>query len=729
MKKVLFTATVDSHILHFHIPYLKLFKDNGYEVHVATNGNEEIPYCDVKHVVSFERSPFKINNLKAIKQLKKIIDEEKFDIIHCHTPMGSVVTRIAAMKARKNGTRVIYTAHGFHFFREAPKKNWLIYYPIEKLLSRVTDDLILINSEDYNLAKKKFHAIRTHLVAGVGVAPNKFSFDFSEEEKQELRKSIGLKETDVVMIYPAELSKRKNQGMLIEVMKKLIKENESFKLLLPGLDSFNGKYQEMVKEYKLENNIKFLGYRQDIPKLFKISDVSVSSAVQEGLPVNLLEAMQVGMPIVATNCRGNRDLIEEGKNGYIVKINDIDAMTDRILKIYKEKDKRHYVDANKRIIKKYDLKSVLNKIEDIYKIKKEQIRVLHVLRVMEMGGAQALIMNLYRNIDREKVQFDFLVSDKDYFDEEILKLGGRIFYIPYLTKKGQLNYEHNIIKFLKEHNEYKIVHSHIDQVTGIIMQAARKANVPVRIAHSHNTKNTNGFIGKIYKNYLQNKINKNATNLFGCSEEACKWLFKERANEAKILNNGIDIEKFKYSIEKREKVRKELNISEGTMVVGHIGAFRKQKNHEGLINIYNEYLKTNSNSRLLLCGDGDLKTAIEKKVTNLGIENNVKFLGIRNDTDALYSAFDIFLFPSLYEGLSVALIEAQTSGVKILASDTIDKKTKLTDNIEFISLENKNWNKYFVPNENRCYNKNIDIYDIRKIANRYQEYMEELNAK
>lgn len=126
MKKVLFTATVDSHILHFHIPYLKLFKENGYEVHVATNGDEKIPYCDVKHKISFERSPIKLNNLKAIKQLKKVIDKEKFDIIHCHTPMGSVVTRLAAKKARKNGTRVIYTAHGFHFYKGAPLLNWAL---------------------------------------------------------------------------------------------------------------------------------------------------------------------------------------------------------------------------------------------------------------------------------------------------------------------------------------------------------------------------------------------------------------------------------------------------------------------------------------------------------------------------------------------------------------------------------------------------------------------------
>jgi len=157
MKKVLFTATVDSHIMQFHLPFLKLFKEKGYEVHVATSGNEKIPYCDVKHVVTFERNPIKINNLKAIKQLKKICEEEKFDIIHTHTPMGSVITRLAARESRKKyKTRVIYTAHGFHFFNGAPLLNWIIYYPVEKWCAKYTDTLILINHEDYNLAKEKF---------------------------------------------------------------------------------------------------------------------------------------------------------------------------------------------------------------------------------------------------------------------------------------------------------------------------------------------------------------------------------------------------------------------------------------------------------------------------------------------------------------------------------------------------------------------------------------------
>lgn len=362
MKKVLFTATVDSHILHFHIPYLKLFKDNGYEVHVATNGNEEIPYCDVKHVVSFERSPFKINNLKAIKQLKKIIDEEKFDIIHCHTPMGSVVTRIAAMKARKNGTRVIYTAHGFHFFKGAPILNWIIFYPVEKLLSYKTDCLITINEEDYNLAKKKFKTKYIELVNGVGVDESKFNFEMSEKEKIELRKSLGFKKDDFVIIQVGELNKNKNQIMTIKAIQKLKEENQEIKLLLVGKGKLKEWYAKKIKEYHLENNVFLLGYRNDIYKLLKISNCLISTSKREGLPVNLIEAMISNIPIIATNCRGNKDLIENGVNGYLISENaNLEEIKQKI-KIIKMNGLKVKNDT-----KKYEKKFIMGKMKDIYK--------------------------------------------------------------------------------------------------------------------------------------------------------------------------------------------------------------------------------------------------------------------------------------------------------------------------------------------------------------------------
>ena len=370
MNKVLFTATVDSHILQFHLPFLKLFKEKGYEVHVATNGDEKIPFCDVKHKVSFERSPFKINNLNAIKQLKKICDKEKFDIIHTHTPMGSVVTRIAALKSRKKfKTRVIYTAHGLHFFKGAPLKNWLIFYPVEKFLSRFTDTLILINQEDYDLCKRKFKKCRDiQYVPGVGIDEEKFNFEMTKKEKNDLRESLGLTEKDFVMIYPAELSKRKRQIWLINSIEKLLKEHKDIHLLLPGKDSLNGYCQKLVKELGLEDQIHFLGYRKDIPKLLKISNVSVSAANQEGLPVNIMEAMYVGLPIVASNCRGNRDLVKDGENGYLISLENVKRYSECIREIYNNKDiGDKFSKESKNKINMYLLEKILNLYKKIIK--------------------------------------------------------------------------------------------------------------------------------------------------------------------------------------------------------------------------------------------------------------------------------------------------------------------------------------------------------------------------
>ena len=368
MKKVLFSATVDSHILAFHLPFLKWFKEHGYEVHVATNGDAEIPYCDKKIKISFERSPFKLNNIKAIFQLKKVLSKEKYDIIHTHTPMGSVVTRLAAKKARRSGTRVIYTAHGFHFFKGASLLNWALFYPVEKYLSKYTDTLILINKEDYNLAKRKFKKCRDiEYVPGVGIDEEKFNVKMTKKEKTEFRKSLGLKDTDFVMIYPAELSNRKRQIWLINTVSLLLKENKDIHLLLPGKDSLNGKCQELVKELKLENQIHFLGFRNDIPRLLQISDLSVSSSRQEGLPVNIMEAMYVGLPIVASDCRGNRDLVKDRENGYIIPLDDSDMFVDRVEIIYGNKNLRSKLKkTNKNEIKHYMLKNILSKMKRIY---------------------------------------------------------------------------------------------------------------------------------------------------------------------------------------------------------------------------------------------------------------------------------------------------------------------------------------------------------------------------
>lgn len=368
-KKVLFTATVDSHILLFHLPYLKLFKEMGYEVHVATNSIEPIPYCDIKHKVSFERKPFKFKNIKAKKELEKILEKEHFNIIHTHTPVGSVITRLAAKKERKNGTRVIYTAHGFHFYKGSSFINWLLFYPIEKYLAKYTDTLITINDEDYSLAKKHFNKRCQDIiyVPGVGLDKEKYDIKMSCKEKELLRKELGIRKKDFVIIYPAELSKRKGQLWLIKVIKNILKEKKDIHLLLPGTDSLNNKCQLLVQKLHLEKQIHLLGYRSDINRLLKIADLAVSVSKQEGLPLNIMEAMYINIPILASNCRGNNDLVIHGKNGLLFEINDSKTFINYLLKL--KGNKKMYQELTKEninMLKPYMLDKIILKMNKIY---------------------------------------------------------------------------------------------------------------------------------------------------------------------------------------------------------------------------------------------------------------------------------------------------------------------------------------------------------------------------
>ena len=331
-KKVLFVATVDSHIELFHVPYLKMFHDKGWEVHVATDTDKKIPFCDKKICLPIKRSPFKfLSNFKAVRKLKKIAQEEGYNIVHCHTPMGSVVARLACKKAQRNGTRVIYTAHGFHFYTGAPMYFWLMFYPVEWYLAKFTDTLITINNKDFERAKAKFgkRCRDIQYVPGVGVDPKKFEKKMSAAAKSKLRKELGLSDEDKVLICVGRLDKNKNQGFLIKAMKELVAKDSRYQLLLVGPDELNGKYQRLAEKLGVSEHVKFLGFRKDIPELMQISDVAVSSSKREGLPVNLIEAGMAGLPIVATDCRGVRDVCEMVKGGVAVEFNIFGRYVER----------------------------------------------------------------------------------------------------------------------------------------------------------------------------------------------------------------------------------------------------------------------------------------------------------------------------------------------------------------------------------------------------------------
>jgi len=318
------------------------------------------------------------------------------------------------------------------------------------------------------------------------------------------------------------------------------------------------------------------------------------------------------------------------------------------------------------------------------------LRILHAVVNMNRGGAETLIMNLYRNMDRSLVQFDFLTCKEGIFDQEILSMGGKIYRIPYVTEIGHIAYVKELDHFFKQYSNYKIIHSHMDKMSGFILRAAEKANIPVRIAHSHSTKSEGGLAAKLYKWYAGKQIKSNATHLYACSKAAGKWLFTDRNKETLILKNGIEYEKFQYSSDVRKKVRKDLKLDSHSFVIGHIGRFSEPKNHLFLLEVFAGLIKLLPTATLLLIGEGDLRPKIEKKIKELHLEANVELLGIREDIHLLLQGIDLFVFPSLYEGLPVTLIEAQGAGLPCIISDTITKEVDMGMGlVQYLSLADK----------------------------------------
>lgn len=338
--KALFVATVRSHIGQFHMPLIKALKDSGWTVDAAFHDNSydkpglDLSIIDNTYEVPFKRNPYDFSNVKAYKTLKTIINNNTYDVIHCNTPVGSVVGRLAARKARKKGTSVFYTAHGFHFFSGAPFKNWLFFYPIEKMLSHYTDLLITINQYDYDLARKKHFSVKKIVkIDGVGVDFSKFHIA-SDDEKLSLRQEFGYDPDAFILLYAADLSHRKNQQMIFRALALVKEKIGKTILLLPGQPILENDYKTMCQELKISNMVRFLGYRRDINKLLAMCDCVVSSARQEGLPINLIEAAAMGKYIIATDVRGNSDVVKQSDYGRLVPLNDYEEMANAILEMY-----------------------------------------------------------------------------------------------------------------------------------------------------------------------------------------------------------------------------------------------------------------------------------------------------------------------------------------------------------------------------------------------------------
>ncbi|GKS10526.1 putative glycosyltransferase EpsF [Paenibacillus chitinolyticus] len=365
------------------------------------------------------------------------------------------------------------------------------------------------------------------------------------------------------------------------------------------------------------------------------------------------------------------------------------------------------------------------------------IRILHVVRIMNRGGAETLIMNLYRQIDRSQIQFDFAVSsDKpgDY-DNEIRELGGRIIIHPHPTTEGIIAFQKSFLNTLRSHGPYQAVHSHVYTFSGFVLKIAKKENIPVRVAHCHTTQDGHGHnpMRAMYRWYARKMILTYSNHMIGCSKAASEALFGKNCfsdPRVQVLANGIDLEPYKaLNSQAKSEVRRRLGLPVDSRIIGHIGRFSEVKNHKKIIEIFECVVKARPDTQLVLVGDGPLKAAVEEDVKNRGLGKKIHFMGVRKEIPEILKAMDVFLMPSLFEGVPVVLIEAQASGLPCIVANTITKAADLSSShFKFLSLEDsaEHWADEvidFLENDLPEWDKREKAiqqagYDIRTVVNK-----------
>ena len=366
MKKVLYVTTVSRTINAFLVPHIEMLIEEGYKVDVACSIDKEINKVLINkgvqvYNIAFSRNPLDKKNILAYREIKGLVRKNEYDIVHVHTPVASFVTR---MSLRNENIEMIYTAHGFHFYKGSPILNWLIYYPLEKLAARWTDKIITINNEDFNQASRfKLRGNKKAIkINGVGLDLSKYVLDKSN--KDQFRISLNISENDFVIAVIAELIERKNHMQLIKAIEEIRYNHKNIKVLFVGDGILTEKIKKYLVEKNLENNITILGYRNDVNRIISISDVVGLFSIQEGLPRNLMEAMAIGKPIICTDIRGNNDLVKNDVNGLLVPVNDIEKTKKAIETIYLSREKlKQYGERGLEEVKKYDIKSVLEKMK------------------------------------------------------------------------------------------------------------------------------------------------------------------------------------------------------------------------------------------------------------------------------------------------------------------------------------------------------------------------------
>ncbi|WP_448664953.1 glycosyltransferase family 4 protein [Sphingomonas sp. CJ20] len=365
--RVLYVAVSTGHLAVFHRPYLRWLRERGHRVDVAAGESPgfALPEASAVHRLDFARSPLSPRNLRAFARLVALLRAERYDLVHCHTPVASALSRLASVFARGRPV-VIYTAHGFHFFPGAPRANWLVWFPAEWLLARLTDILVTINAWDFDAARRRLGARDVRRVPGMGVDLARFR-PWPAAERAAKRAELGLAQDDFVLLYIAEFIPRKNHALLLEAFARVCRDVPHAKLLLPG----DGPLQEAMRAAcvarGLGDRVRFLGFRRDIPALANVADLAVSTSRHEGLPIGLVEVMACGVPILASEDRGHRELVVEGETGHIFAQEDAAGLADRIVALSASPSRRAAMgEAARRHVARFALDAALPAMVEIY---------------------------------------------------------------------------------------------------------------------------------------------------------------------------------------------------------------------------------------------------------------------------------------------------------------------------------------------------------------------------
>lgn len=334
MKILLVANVAKEHVNKFHIPTIKCLQSHGCRVDIACSVDADIPVGDNIYHMSWKRTPFTFKTLIGIFELKALIEKNEYDLVYCHTPVGGLVARFATSMIRKKRPKVVYCAHGLHFYNGAPLLNWILYYPIERWMAKMTDMFITINHEDFERVKKNFNSnMQVRLIYGIGANFDRLNINNRDEVRRVYREQMSIPQNAEVLIYVAEIINNKNQQMLIRALNELHKKGRFMYLLLPGPDHSMGQCQKLAKVFGLTDFVKFLGWRNDIGQLMVASDLYVASSIREGFGINLVEAQYCHLPVVAVNNRGHRSVILDGENGVLIPMNDFNMMAEKVIEI------------------------------------------------------------------------------------------------------------------------------------------------------------------------------------------------------------------------------------------------------------------------------------------------------------------------------------------------------------------------------------------------------------